>query len=103
MNLSIDTLNIIDAIIQDIFNRYQIINLSHEENLYISDKRQLQIIQEVFTMVMNAISNNILERLSLIYKKEYIEDIIAQRVQMVVLQFVIDTNGSYSDTKEPII
>lgn len=101
--LSLQTIDIVDDIIKEVFARYQIMNLSHEENLYISDKRQYKIMEDVLKLVFEAISDNIIDKLSFIYKKEYIQDLIAQKVQMIVLQFVIETNGSYRDEKEPII
>ena len=88
-------LKIIDDIINNVFTNYQIMDLSNINNLYITEKLQVEIITSVFNKVYHSISDNIINKLLLVYNKEYIEDMIAQKVQQVVLQYTIEINGNY--------
>jgi hypothetical protein len=92
-----DEMNILDKIIQETFDRYQIFNLAHLKNPYIGDDLQQKIIKEVFTDVYGSVSDNIINKLSLIYKKEHIEDIIVQKIQLIVLNYTIEINGNYKE------
>ena len=100
MDVKVEDLDILDKIIDQEFTRYQILKLGHIENLYIKEDMQYQIIHDLSKTVMENISDNLKNKLSLIYKKEYIDDIIVQKIQYVVMQFVIDINGSYRDGKK---
>lgn len=95
--ISMDEMMIIDKIIQETFDRYQIFNLAHLKNPYISEDLQQKIIKDVFTDVYSSISENIINKLSLVYKKEHIEDIIVQKIQMIVLNYTIEINGNYKE------
>lgn len=100
MPLPVDDINILDKIIQDEFQRYEIMELAHKENLYITADIQNKMITTIFTKVYKSLSNDLFNKFSIIYKKEYIEDLIAQKVQMVVLNYTIEINGNYKDTKK---
>lgn len=100
MDVKVEDLNILDKIIDQEFIRYQLLKLGHIENLYIKDDMQYQIIHDLSKTVMENISDNLKNKLSLIYRKEYIDDIIVQKIQYVVMQFTIDINGSYRDGKK---
>lgn len=97
MDVKVEDLNILDKIIDQAFERYQILKLRHLDNLHITDKLQTQMIYDLTKNVLDTISDNVLNKLSLIYKKEYIEDIIVQKIQLVVMNFVIDINGNYHE------
>lgn len=93
---SLDSIiKIIDDIIKNIFDNYQIKELSDQDNLYISDNKQIEIVAHVFNKVYHSISDNIINKLLLVYNKEYIEDMIVQKVQQVVLAYAIEVNGNY--------
>lgn len=100
MEVKVDDLNILDKIIEQAFTRYQILKLGHLENLYITEEMQYNMIFELSKTVLETISDNIINKLSLIYKKDYLEDIIVQKIQYIVMQFVIDINGNYRDDKK---
>ena len=68
-------------------------------NEYITIKKQEEIVREVFTTVYNSISPTFLEKLSIIYKQDYIEDMIAQTVQMIVISYTSEVNGAYNEKK----
>ena len=98
--INLNELEILDKIIQQNFERYQILKLSHKDNLYITEEMQQKIIMDITTEVYTSISDNIWDKLSLIYKKEHIEDIIVQKVQMLVLAYTVDINGNYKEPKK---
>lgn len=100
MPLPVDDINILDKIIQDEFHRYEIMELAHKENLYVTADIQNKMITTIFTKVYKSLSDDLFNKFSIIYKKEYIEDLIAQKVQMVVLNYTIEINGNYKDTKK---
>lgn len=93
-------LDILDKIIQQDFERYQILKLGHKLNLYITESMQQKIIMDIATEVYSSISDNIWDKLSLIYKKDHIEDIIVQKIQMLVLSYTVEINGNYKDEKK---
>ena len=98
--INMDELDILDKIIQQDFERYQILKLGHKPNLYISEEMQQQIIMDIATEVYTSISDNIWDKLSLIYRKDHIEDIIVQKIQMLVLTYTVEINGNYKDDKK---
>lgn len=98
--INMDELDILDKIIQQDFERYQILKLGHKPNLYISEEMQQQIIMDIATEVYTSISDNIWDKLSLIYRKDHIEDIIVQKIQMLVLTYTVEINGNYQDNKK---
>lgn len=98
--INLNELEILDKIIQQDFERYQILKLGHQDNLYITEEMQQKIIMDIATDVYTSISDNIWDKLSLIYKKEHIEDIIVQKIQMLVLTYTVEINGNYKDTKK---
>ena len=98
--ISIDDMNILDRIVEDSFNYYQLLNLSGKDNAYINEDTQQKIIYDVLSNVLSSVSDSIIGKLSLIYKKDYIEDLIARKVQLVVLDYTISINGNYRDDKK---
>lgn len=100
MPLPVDDISILDKIIQDEFQRYEIMELAHKENLYITNEIQAKMIKTIFSRVYTSLSDDLFDKFSIIYKRTYIEDLIAQKVQMVVLNYTIEINGNYKDTKK---
>lgn len=93
-------MNILDRIVEESFNYYQLLNLSGKDNAYINEDTQQKIIYDVLSNVLSSVSDSIISKLSLIYKKDYIEDLIARKVQLVVLDYTISINGNYRDDKK---
>lgn len=98
--INMNELDILDKLIQQDFERYQILKLGHKPNLYITESMQQKIIMDIATEVYSSISDNIWDKLSLIYKKDHIEDIIVQKIQMLVLSYTVEINGNYKDEKK---
>ena len=100
MDVKVEDIDILDKIIDQAFIRYQILKLGHIDNLYITEEMERDMIFNLSKTVMETVSDNIINKLSLIYKKDYIDDIIVQKIQYVVMQFVIDINGNYKNEKK---
>lgn len=98
--INLTELDILDKIIQDDFERYQIMKLGHKDNLYITEEMQRKIITDIAIEVYSSMSDNIWDKLSLIYKRDHIEDIIVQKIQMLVLTYTVEVNGNYKEPKK---
>lgn len=90
-----DDIKILDDIIDDEFTQYQIMHLAHQPDLYINPEMQKKIISEILGSVLLKISDDLLDRLSLYYKKEYLGDIIFNKIKLVVINYTIEVNGNY--------
>lgn len=97
--INLKEFDLLDSIIQETFNRYEILNLAHKQNLYITEAIQSKIISDITKEIFYGLSDNVFDKLSLIYKKDHIEDIIVQKIQMIVLNYTIETNGNYTEEK----
>lgn len=98
--IDLNDVNILDQIIQEAFAEYKIFELDHIEDLYINEERMSLILTDMLATVLNRISDNLRDKLALVYNKDYIEDIIFRKIEMVVLDYSININGNYSDTKK---
>lgn len=90
-----EDMKILDSIIDDEFTQYQIMHLAHRDNLYINPEEQERIITEVLGKVIYRISDDLVQKLSLYYKSEYINDIIFNKIKLVVINYTIEINGNY--------
>ena len=100
MPIPMDDLAILDKLITDEFDRYQIMKLAHKQNLYITEAIQTNMIREIFVNVYSSLSDDLVNKLCIIYKKQHLEDLIIQKIQMVVLNYTIEVNGNYKDSKK---
>ena len=98
--IDLNDVNILDQIIQEAFAEYKIFELDHEEDLYINEERMSLILTDMLATVLNRISDNLRDKLALVYNKDYIEDIIFRKIEMVVLDYSISINGNYNETKQ---
>lgn len=95
---SFDTImNLVDQIINDIFTRYTIMNFENNESLYINESMINQMMAAVLKESYLSMSPQLLDKLTLIYNKEYVDDIIAKKVQMLTISYVIEINGTYKN------
>lgn len=90
-----EDMKILDSIIDDEFMQYEIMHLAHRDNLYINAEEQERIITEVLGKVIYRISDDLVQKLSLYYKSEYINDIIFNKIKLVVINYTIEINGNY--------
>lgn len=99
-SLPIDESNfiILDNLIRDEINIYQIYNLpSFEDKLYISEKEQQKMLKIILSNVLKKISPIYMNKLKYIYNEEVIEDIIFEKVRDSVMNLTVEINGSLSE------
>lgn len=85
---------IIDNLIQDNLAEYRILKLESVENLYITEKIQKEIFEYVLRKVMYQLSPIYIQRLSYIYNKDKLDEIITQKINMYIIDYTVEVNGS---------
>lgn len=88
---------LLELIINESFRDYQIMNLDNLNEYYINSDREAQIRKELVTLVTNRISNASLDKLSLFYNLENIANILADKIYIVVMDYVVSHNTSIPD------
>lgn len=89
------TMGLVDEIVTDTFIRYTIMDQEFRENIYINEEMIHRIMHDVLREVYTTISPQIMNKLSTIYNNDYVDDVIAKKVQALTLNFVIENNGTY--------
>lgn len=97
MDINMGSYNIIEDMIQESLGRYSIINIDGKEITYIDSKIQDDITKYVLNDILTGISPVIYEKLCMLYNKDKIEDIIYFKINMAVLAYVIEMNGTYKE------
>lgn len=90
-------LNALDNIIEDSINTYVVLNLGFLEADYIPEKEQQKMIKETYKDVSEKLSPSFIDQLSLLFSKEYIYVEISKRVQLAIMAYIIEKNGSYKE------
>lgn len=90
-------LSLIDHLIEESFNRYCFLNYDKANKEYITSQIQEEMMQETLRMTLQRISPIYLNKLGFIYNKEYIEDIIFGKIQVVVIDYCVEVNGGLSE------
>ena len=85
---------IIDQLIQDNLAEYRILKLESVEKLYINEETQNKIFEYVLRKVMYQLSPIYLEKLSYIYNKDKLDEIIAQKINMHIIDYTVEVNGN---------
>jgi len=86
---------IIDDLIQTNLAEYRILKLENVDKLYITEKIQHNIFEYVLRKVLYQISPIYMQRLSYIYNKDRLDEIISQKINMYILDYTVEVNGSY--------
>lgn len=92
--------DILDEIINEIFSMYVVINYEYIENLYIKEEEQKTMIKDIAEEVISKLSPDLVERISLVYNKEKIPEIISQKIYMMVTDYVISKNSIKNKDEE---
>lgn len=87
----------LDSIIDDSLNTYIVLNLAFKDVPYIPEKEQTKMTNYVYKDVIEKLSPQFIDQLSMIYRKDYINKEISKRVQLSVMNYVIQTNGTLSE------
>lgn len=90
---------ILDLIIQESFDDYKVKILEVKPVEYISEEKEIEIRGELANIVSSRISPAAIEKLSLFYNKNNIADIIADKIYIAVVAYVVDYNKRKPNTK----
>lgn len=96
-NIDMSIPEILNLIIQDSFNDYKVKTLLPLQEGYINSTREDQIRQALVEMVSGRISNAALDKLSLFYNIQNIAAIMADKIYITVMQYVIDHNATVTN------
>ena len=89
------SLDIIDHLIDESVASYKIMKLEYQDDLYISEDIQNEMIEWILRDTLNKISPLVFDKLSLLYNKEIVEDMILRKIKYIVMQYTIEVNGTY--------
>ena len=87
-------LQILDNLIQEKLAEYRVLKLESVDKLYITEKIQKEIFEYVLRKVMYQLSPIYLQRLSYIYNKDNLDDIITQKINLHIIDYTIEVNGN---------
>lgn len=82
----------LDALIEDCFNEYIILNKAYKKKEYISADDEKKISSDLGTMVSNRISETMYNKLSQYYNSKAIPEVISNKIYMRVLNYSITMN-----------
>lgn len=85
--------NLLSDIIEDCFRDYEIMILIPRNELYITDEREKEIRADLVQKVVNRLSPMALDKLSLFYNVHKIDEIIADKVYITVMDYVVRHNS----------
>lgn len=90
----------LDLIINESFLDYQVKFLLAEE-LYITEERESEIRKDIVLLVTKRISNNALDKLSMFYNISNIADIMADKIYISVMNYVVEHNTNFKNMEQP--
>ena len=88
---------ILDLIIRESFADYQVKYLLPLDEKYISSEREGQIRKDLANLVTTRISNATMDKISLFYNIANIADIIADKIYILVMNYVTEHNTQFLD------
>ena len=89
-NVDIDIMERLDQMIMNCFNEYMILNIEFRELDYINKEMEDIIVREVSHMVIDRISPVFLNKISLMYNKDTLSDIISKKVYLHTMNYVLN-------------
>lgn len=87
------TLDIIDKFIDASLSKYKLLNIECMNTPYITDEIQRDMIESTLADVLKSMSYYTKKKLYFVYNKDYIDDLILERIQMQVLDYTVLVNG----------
>ncbi len=86
--------DLLESIIKDSFDDYRIMYLEPQDSGYINNDREVEIRKEFSNFVGVRISSATMNKLSLFYNYNAIPEVIATKVSIMVMNYVIDHNSA---------
>ena len=84
---------LLNDIIDDCFRDYEIMVLVPKNELYITDEREKEIRNDLVAKVVERLSPMALDKISLFYNVHRIDEIIADKVYITVMNYVVSHNS----------
>lgn len=84
---------LLNDIIDDCFRDYEIMVLAPKNELYITDEREKEIRNDLVEIVVKRLSPMALDKISLFYNVHNIDEIIAEKVYITVMNYVVSHNA----------
>lgn len=91
---------ILDLIIDDCFTDYQVMILIPKNELYISDQREKEIRNDLVCKVIERLSDEAIEKMSQFYNVRNIDKIIADKIYITVMNYVVNHNKMITDKEK---
>lgn len=92
--------DILDSMCEECLNDYLVLNGETFGLLYINDDTERKIQKEVLEMLFQRISPAFLDKLSLYYNPNAINDIITRKIVILVTAYVVQINQTKDNKKE---
>lgn len=86
---------IIETLIQENLAEYRINKLEHVDKLYITEDIQKKMFEYILRKTMYQISPIYLQKLSYIYNKDKLDEIITQKINMYIIDYSVEVNSNY--------
>lgn len=91
---------LLNDIIDDCFRDYEIMVLIPKNELYITDEREKEIRSDLVQKVVDRLSPMALDKISLFYNVHRIDEIIADKVYITVMNYVFTHNNVISGSSQ---
>ena len=92
-----DDFLVLDKLIEESFNQYQVLHVEMLNVDFIKSDTQNKMVTDLLTIVLKRISPLYINKLKYIYNIEYIEDIILEKIRLLVINFAVETNGGLNE------
>lgn len=92
-------LNLLDNLVQESLMRYRVAYIEYQVDIYINEKTQKDMIDWILRDTISRISPIYYEKITFIYNKDRLEDIIYDKVSLAVLNYSLSVNGDLNNKK----
>ena len=92
---------VLEYLIQDCFNDYKVKNLAYKIEEYITPEREAEIRKDLVEVVTKRLSRATLDKLSLFYNIDSIATILADKIYIIVMDYVVDHNSKLNNMQSP--
>lgn len=92
-------LNLLDNLVQESLMRYRVAYIEYQVDIYINEKTQKDMIDWILRDTISRISPVYYEKITFIYNKDRLEDILYDKVSLAVLNYSLSVNGDLNNKK----
>ena len=89
----------LDKIIQQCFDEFILMNTGYQKEHYINQTEEQEIVNRMIDKVSERISDTIYTKLELYYNSAAVPDIVANKIYMAVMAYVIENNKTKTSVK----